>query len=1778
MSTVGGGSVFTAECSRPRTSGPESNRWQTREAETRESQIAARGLALLATNHIASMPDRGARALYHALGRGRANRRHLVSDPASTSGQATAGSEAGLQAGISEVSTHQLAREQNNVLRSETAWGLYAHEEPRRTCLWLIDSPSFDLVVLIVIIGNCILMALDVPSGVSPLLGVIIARANVFFLGFYTVELLVRVVAVGLHCRPGGFFSDPFAVFEGLIVFVSWIVLLIPTGEATLVRSVTRSFRSLRVLFVLNDIPGMPQLVRASLNAIPSVWNVSGLCFGVLCMMGVTGVQFFRGVYHFRCANADIKAYAHLHHLPFRVGGKLQEREASASHDFSWQQRFDTTGIFCFHRPDSCPHGSVCYEFEQNPDGMSSFDSVIAGTLPLLQTFLLDAWAEEMFNMMAAYGWIAALYFVTLASFGGFLVLQLFLAVISDTFVAIEHQRREEEADEAPDENEDVLYQPSAEGIQPSARHIAGEPRPGIEFTNDLIEPPRPLSMILALLRHIEVFVTAPYFVLFVNLLVVVNVVLMAMPFARQPTERTRLLESASTVLSSLFVAEFGLKLLGLGCKRYWQSAWNAIDGSLAILSVGEFVLQSFANDHPLTSLKLTSTLRLLRMIRVLRALRMVRAWPSMYRNVVAFVRAIPQVTNLLILLCCVVFIFAIVGMQVFGLTTPSADSHAHFESFVPAALTIFESFAVGFVDVSRACYSAAGLVPTVLYFVPVLVIGYLGIMNLFVAILLETFQETRDQEALTDAQLPPAAQALAEVRTTLMARTPSAPLEFTTPPHCDHPGVVPAQVTMHHTKGSTLRDTAAAIASNDKFEVLITFLIVFSSVCLVLDNPRRDPRYVCARFELGSSEYDDCQDTSLKQYLDVANVWFTLIFTLEALLKVYAYGNSYFGVSWNVVDFAIVCSSLLSLLTNFSMFRSLRVMRVLRPLRLLSRNPNMKVVIETLVRTLPAVVNVLAFVLGLMAIFAIVGMQLFMGTFASCTDPALTTRAQCLSHLSPTPPPLPLQLASPHEFVSSAAPAIFATSSPPLDHHRELRGMGFMFSRAREERTIVDGGPEWVNPNVGNFDSFGDGMLALFIAMTGDNMPRLMWLGMDAEDVDVAPVRKDWSASAIYFLAWQVIGTFMALNLFVGAIVDSFSTMRRETDGMAFMTPAQEHWVDLLREVRRITPVRVVRPPAADSWVGLHVRMPLYKLARSRRFEFVMYFVICANILLLCWDYYRIEENALHICVYETLTFTFRTIYLLEFLIKVAGLGMQGYFWSKTRTFEFVLLAATGIEQLITSYESLVSYFDMPPMTLRLLRIVRILRILRLIGDRHLGRTRELLHTLMLSVPALLNVASVLILVMSIYAVLGMQLFPFVKHGERLNEYANFESFGGAMLLLFQVLTGDEWSIILHDATVDPNHGCDPDAEPTDCGSDLAIPYFVSFVVVGAFIFLNLVVAVVLESFGNLRGWKEESELAELSGRAGLITSDHLVEYRELWADYSADYKDDEGDSAIHCEDLPSLVAQLSYPLGLQRTVDGQRHSTINFVGAQRLDAASRIIRKPRTSVISEPVDNHGRAVGWSGALAEAQDERECEAINFCLQIKGLRGEVSNASLLDFHDTISALVRHSFERSRIESPIACMPPERQHAGCDTFRELSRLDVETPRLLWFRERLMRAFGHPATKTPAMAQVEPTTTATIEKAAVAPSFSEGPLVTQNSTRAGELSQSSLHLPAAIPLPLGVQVQRPMLLADGVARRDVASSIRDDDWHQMERDATSVKAAASAPTGSENDLAC
>jgi hypothetical protein len=119
---------------------------------------------------------------------------------------------------------------------------------------------------------------------------------------------------------------------------------------------------------------------------------------------------------------------------------------------------------------------------------------------------------------------------------------------------------------------------------------------------------------------------------------------------------------------------------------------------------------------------------------------------------------------------------------------------------------------------------------------------------------------------------------------------------------------------------------------------------------------------------------------------IESTELLFTIVFTTECFIKVVAKGfllddTSYLKDGWNVLDFMVVAVSLLSNIPGMgSNVSALRVIRVLRPLRTLSILPGMRVLIGTMIKSVPMIANVLLFCVFFFTIFGIFGLQVFMG------------------------------------------------------------------------------------------------------------------------------------------------------------------------------------------------------------------------------------------------------------------------------------------------------------------------------------------------------------------------------------------------------------------------------------------------------------------------------------------------------------------------------------------------------------------------------------------------------------------------------------------------------------------------------------------------------------------------------------------------------------------------------------------------------------------------------
>lgn len=230
-------------------------------------------------------------------------------------------------------------------------------------------------------------------------------------------------------------------------------------------------------------------------------------------------------------------------------------------------------------------------------------------------------------------------------------------------------------------------------------------------------------------------------------------------------------------------------------------------------------------------------------------------------------------------------------------------------------------------------------------------------------------------------------------------------------------------------------------IQSHKRFDQFILVLICISTCTLAFETPLDNPKGL---------------KVTILTYIDYVMSSF---FYCECLTKVFALGfvacgkNSYIRNPWNILDFTIVMSALMSMIfvnVDLKAIKSLRILRVLRPLRIVAKNRGLKLAITSLFNSLPNIANLLLIVVFFIFLLSILCMTLFSGQFYTCST----------DHLD-------------------------------LTYYQQNDLINTM-------QDCLNYGGEWVNPDF-HFDTTPDAMLTLLSIQTTEGWIDVMWNMVDS-------------------------------------------------------------------------------------------------------------------------------------------------------------------------------------------------------------------------------------------------------------------------------------------------------------------------------------------------------------------------------------------------------------------------------------------------------------------------------------------------------------------------------------------------------------------------------------------------------------------------------------------------------------------------------------------------------
>ncbi|KAF6116028.1 sodium voltage-gated channel alpha subunit 3 [Phyllostomus discolor] len=244
----------------------------------------------------------------------------------------------------------------------------------------------------------------------------------------------------------------------------------------------------------------------------------------------------------------------------------------------------------------------------------------------------------------------------------------------------------------------------------------------------------------------VNLIVMDPFVDLAITICIVLNTLFMAMEHYPMTGQFSSVLTVGNLVFTGIFTAEMVLKIIAMDPYYYFQEGWNIFDGIIVSLSLMELGLSKVEG------------LSVLRSFRLLRVFKLAKSWPTLNMLIKIIGNSVGALGNLTLVLAIIVFIFAVVGMQLFGKSYKECvckiDSDCklprwHMNDFFHSFLIVFRVLCGEWIETMWDCMEVAGQTMCLIVFMLVMVIGNLVVLNLFLALLLSSFSS--DNLAATD-------------------------------------------------------------------------------------------------------------------------------------------------------------------------------------------------------------------------------------------------------------------------------------------------------------------------------------------------------------------------------------------------------------------------------------------------------------------------------------------------------------------------------------------------------------------------------------------------------------------------------------------------------------------------------------------------------------------------------------------------------------------------------------------------------------------------------------------------------------------------------------------------------------------------------------------------------------------------------------------------------------------------------------------------------------------
>ncbi|XP_062855271.1 voltage-dependent L-type calcium channel subunit alpha-1D [Trichomycterus rosablanca] len=652
--------------------------------------------------------------------------------------------------GPSKTRIHRLSnfsiKEKAQPIPEGSAFFIFSHTNPFRVkCYRLINHQIFTNITLVFIMLSSVSLAAEDPIRSYSARNIILGYFDYAFTAIFTVEILLKMTAYGAFLHKGAFCRNYFNLLDLLVVGVSLVSFGIQSSAISVVK-ILRVLRVLRPLRAINRAKGLKHVVQCVFVAIRTIGNIMIVTTLLQFMFACIGVQLFKGKFY--CCTDEAKA-----------------------------------------SPEECKGTYILYNIGDNAlpqireriwyNSDFNFDNVLMAMMALFTVSTFEGWPALLYkaidsnreNMGPIYNYRVeiSIFFIIYIIIIAFFMMNIFVGFVIVTF---QEQGEKEYKNCELDKNQRQCVEYALKA-RPLRRYI---PKNHYQYKFWYV-----------------VNSTGFEYVMFI--LIIFNTLCLAVQHHGQSHLFNYAMDVLNMMFTGVFTVEMIFKLIAFKPRGYFGDAWNMFDALVVIGSIVDIILSQtqhyFADawntfdalivvgsvvDIAITEINNTEdsariSITFFRLFRVMRLVKLLSRGEGIRTLLWTFIKSFQALPYVALLIAMLFFIYAVIGMQVFGKIAMVDGTHINrnnnFQTFPQSVLLLFRcATGEAWQEIMLACLpgklcdsesdcnpleeKTCGSSFAIIYFISFYMLCAFLIINLFVAVIMDNFDYlTRDWSIL---------------------------------------------------------------------------------------------------------------------------------------------------------------------------------------------------------------------------------------------------------------------------------------------------------------------------------------------------------------------------------------------------------------------------------------------------------------------------------------------------------------------------------------------------------------------------------------------------------------------------------------------------------------------------------------------------------------------------------------------------------------------------------------------------------------------------------------------------------------------------------------------------------------------------------------------------------------------------------------------------------------------------------------------------------------------